>query len=216
MQSRHLLWNELTLAPSIMLTTQGQSWEDYRTLLFTFRSLCSSKPFKTVNAFQALELFSCGHIAATVTITTISNAHKLTRLTSKTRADGDRLGTKLNATYRIACVWILSQRPQTSPAYVWYWAIRKIYRRPCWEASCQCVACIVLHKLWGCDCYVCNLEVVFKWCQLLAMDEFDSYLKRCRLCACEHRLGIHIFGSEGTVLDLKSKIKMYLSINVSW
>ncbi|XP_023727216.1 zinc finger and BTB domain-containing protein 18 isoform X2 [Cryptotermes secundus] len=46
------------------------------------------------------------------------------------------------------------------------------------------------------------------------MDDFDFYLKRCRLCACEHRLGINIFGSEGTMLDLMSKIKMYLSINV--
>jgi hypothetical protein len=70
------------------------------------------------------------------------------------------------------------------------------------------------HKL-CCCCYICNLKVVFNWCQVLAMNEFDLYLKRCRLCACEHRLGVNISGNEGVMLDLKSKIKMYLSINVS-
>jgi hypothetical protein len=47
------------------------------------------------------------------------------------------------------------------------------------------------------------------------MDEFDLYLKRCRLCASEHSLGLNIFGPDGVKFDLKSKIKMYLSINVS-
>jgi hypothetical protein len=47
------------------------------------------------------------------------------------------------------------------------------------------------------------------------MDEFDLYFERCRLCASEHRLGLSLFGPEGVALDLKSKIKMYLSINVS-
>lgn len=46
------------------------------------------------------------------------------------------------------------------------------------------------------------------------MGEFDSYLKRCRLCASEHQLGVSLFGPEGVKLDLKSKIKTYLSINV--
>ncbi|XP_021920845.1 zinc finger and BTB domain-containing protein 24-like isoform X2 [Zootermopsis nevadensis] len=46
------------------------------------------------------------------------------------------------------------------------------------------------------------------------MDEFDLYLKRCRLCASEHQLGLNLFGPEGVMLDLKCKIKMYLSINI--
>jgi hypothetical protein len=48
------------------------------------------------------------------------------------------------------------------------------------------------------------------------MDDFDLYRKRCRLCASEHELGVNLFGPEGVRLDLKSKIKTYLSINVSW
>jgi len=48
------------------------------------------------------------------------------------------------------------------------------------------------------------------------MDEFDLYRKRCRLCASEHQVGINMFEPEGVTLDLKSKIKTYLSIDVSW
>ncbi|XP_069671333.1 uncharacterized protein [Periplaneta americana] len=47
------------------------------------------------------------------------------------------------------------------------------------------------------------------------MDDFDLYHKRCRLCASEHRLGLNMFGVEGVALELQSKIKMYLSIDVS-
>jgi hypothetical protein len=87
------------------------------------------------------------------------------------------------------------------------------FPRPFWEASCSCV---ILHKFLCFGCHICNLEVVFNCIQVRAMDEFDLYLKRCRLCASEHRLGLNLFGTEGVTLDLKSKIKMYLSINVSW
>lgn len=84
--------------------------------------------------------------------------------------------------------------------------------RPFSEESCSCV---ILHKFLYFGCYKCNLEVVFNCLRLRAMDEFDLYLKRCRLCASEHQLGLNLFGPEGVMLDLKCKIKMYLSINVS-
>jgi len=47
------------------------------------------------------------------------------------------------------------------------------------------------------------------------MDKFDLYRKRCRLCTSEHPVGINMFEPEGVKLDLKSKIKTYLSIDVS-
>ncbi|KAJ9594191.1 hypothetical protein L9F63_014351 [Diploptera punctata] len=47
------------------------------------------------------------------------------------------------------------------------------------------------------------------------MDEFESYHKRCRLCASEHCLSIKLFGIEGISLDLQNKIKTYISMDVS-